>query len=118
MSNPLPIMGIRINDGSDETFLMPIDSIRLADRPAAFGYFLLNVIQEAHRKRGRMPDVTVRFGRVPAGRLAAERRERNNVYTPVNNAAEFAELFSLICAVEHGNKDILEDGPDEGFGTC
>lgn len=117
MSN-LPVMGIRLNHESEDTFLMPIDSIELADRPAAFGYFLLNVVQEAHRKYGKMPDVTVRFGRVPASRLASEKRQHGNVYTPVNRGAEFSELFSLICAIEHGNKDILEDGTDEGFGTC
>jgi hypothetical protein len=93
-------------DNKAETLVL--DGIKIEDRPAAVGYFLLNRMRDLYAKHTYFPPVRVSFGAVEA--VEVNKKKDVMPVTQYNlTGSDFGDIFKLSVAVERGDKDLLDE---------
>ena len=94
-----------------EEHLLVLEGIHTADRPAAVGYFILDVMRDAFRKYGNFPESRFRIGTVDHNQLKMRKAQGYNVRTSEVRGGVpgdiLGEMYKLVIAVERGDQGLL-----------
>ena len=86
---------------------MVMDGLKTGDRPGALGMFILQGLYELTRDNdGVVPEVALTFGAVDAASLG-EFSRKNQVYIPHLVGDEFANVYTVMQAVQRGDPRVL-----------
>ncbi len=87
--------------------VLVLEGIRTADRPAAVGLFVFDIMREMHSKYGRFPEFRVRMGTIERSQLMAREAQGHDVRRTCMDGELIGEVYRLVVAVEHGDRNIL-----------
>ena len=87
--------------------ILVLDGIHTEDRPAAVGYFVLEIMREAHRRSGSFPEFRLRLGAVDGVELDRRKTQGYDVRTYRSDGKALGEMYKVVLAVERGDEGIL-----------
>lgn len=93
-----------ISKPARDTKVLVLEGVKTADRPAAIGYFLLNIMREWYARFREFPHVDLQLGRVEAADIMGLERRTSTELTE----DWYGRIYELTLAVERDDRDILD----------